>query len=58
MESLPDKGEESTGEVDNYPEKLESCEEDNPIDESFEAEEKEVSGKNFDPVNTSFHFID
>ena len=54
--NLPDKGEESTGEVENYLEKPKRCE-DNLIDESFEAKE-EVRLKNFDPVNTSFHFID
>ena len=54
MESLPDKGEESTGEVENYLEEPERSEE-NPIDESFESEEEEVRGENFDPVNTNFH---
>ena len=54
VESLPDKGEESTGEVENYPEEPERSEE-NPIDESFESEEEEVRGGNFDPVNTNFH---
>ena len=55
VESLPDKGEESTGEVENYPEESERSGEENPIDESFESEE-EVRGENFDLVNTNFHF--
>ena len=55
MESLPDKGEESTGEVENYPEEPERSGEDNPIDESCEVEE-EVQGEKFDPVNTNSHF--
>ena len=53
VESLPDKGEESTGEVENYLEEPERSKE-NPIDESFESEE-EVREENFDPVNTNFH---
>ena len=55
VESLADKGEESTGEVENYPEEPERSGEENPIDESFESEEEEVRGENFDPVNTNFH---
>ena len=56
VESLPDKGEESTGEVENYPKEPERSGEGNPIDKSFESEKEEVRGENFDPVNTNFHF--
>ena len=58
LESPLDKGEEGTGELENYPEEPKSCEEDNCTDETFEFEEEEVGGENFDPVNNRFHFID